>query len=62
MRLVPLVIVLTGMLFPTQQTAQPDPEAEARKALARRVTAGSVPFLLPHARYSNVAAGRRPAP
>ena len=35
--------------------AAPDPEAAARAALARPINAGSIPFLLPHSRYSNVA-------
>jgi protein TonB len=33
----------------------PDPEAGARAALARPINAGSIPFLVPHSRYSNVA-------
>src|SRR5262245_28555540 len=40
-----------------QQTAAPqDAEAAARAVLARPIDAGNIPFLIPHARYSNVAA------
>ncbi len=40
-----------------RQAAPPqDAEAAARAALARPIDAGNLPFLIPHARYSNVAA------
>ena len=60
MRRICLLILLGGVSLGAQGTPpQPppqDPEAAAREALARPVSIGSVPLLIQHARYSNVAA------
>jgi TonB family protein len=53
------VLITGGVAVPQAQRsttpAPQDPEAAARAALARPIDAGSIPFLIPHARFSNVA-------
>lgn len=51
-----VVAAVSGVLARETTVATQDAEAAARAALARPVTVGSVPFLIPHARFSNVAA------